>query len=293
MGGSNSSNKVGGLMINFQKPYYYTGNTVQGNVYINMLKNYKCVALELMIETIEYTRFPDTERVMNFDTHEDAHIHYKKHGANLHGNYESEHPHLHSHHHSKRAATHKIKVMREDSRTIFKAKSILGKFDFNTINKGQYIYPFSFVLPPQLPGSFEYYDNENMAYIKYLITARLISERSREHDKITETILIVRQSPHFFSYPTKLSDTKQITTWCCFNKGSSTLNVSYLKNHFSPDERVQVICDLDNSNCNINAKSIQLQLYQKLILKNSSGHVRFIERPISGVNYDGIYVIFY
>jgi len=172
---------------------------------------------------------------------------------------------------------------------LFKTTQFLYKFHNNVINQGQYVIPFSFMLPSHVPGSFEYYDNENIAYIKYILQLRALSSGKSEH--ITNSILlIVRQPPNFFQYPTKLSDTQTIRTWCCFNKGVSTLNVSYEKNYYCPDENVKMVCELNNSNCNLNGSSIILSLFQVITLKDKKNRTKILPRKVCESRYDGVYL---
>jgi len=159
----------------------------------------------------------------------------------------------------------------------------------NFLGFGQYAYPFSFVLPHCMPGSFEYYDDDVSAFIEYKVKARAISWVSKSHDLCNSNLLIVRQTPKEFQYPTNLSDTTHISTWCFFSNGASTLNISYPKNSFSPDESVQVVCNLNNTNCKLDAKCIKLQLFQQMTLKVRGALTKFLTRCISESRFDGTY----
>jgi hypothetical protein len=112
---------------------------------------------------------------------------------------------------------------------------------------------------------------------------------------VYSTILIVRQPQQFFSYPNNLTDTKNITAWCFFAKGSSTLNVSYPKNFYVPGENVQVICNLNNTHCELNATRFKLQLIQKIHLKVHDDIERnmYINRLVTESAIDGYYVNYY
>jgi len=156
------------------------------------------------------------------------------------------------------------------------------------VYSGQYVYPFSFMLPAHLPGSFEYYDQDNTAYIKYILEARALSSASVNHIK-NEILLIVRQSPQYFQYPTKLSDTKDISTWCCMSKGSSTLNISYEKNYYCPEEKVNVICELDNTRCTLKANCIKLALIQTITLQDKKNRTKYLSRKLAESRYTGVY----
>jgi hypothetical protein len=157
------------------------------------------------------------------------------------------------------------------------------------VYSGQYVYPFSFMLPPNLPGSFEYYDTENTAYIKYILEAKVISSNSNEHIK-NEILVIVRQPPQFFQYPTRLTDTKNISTWCCLGKGTSTLNISYEKNYYCPDEKVNVICELDNTRCQLDATCIKLGLIQTITIRDKKNRTKFLSRKVAENRYERRYV---
>jgi hypothetical protein len=257
--GSRHSSNYGGMIVNFEKPYYYPGELIRGNIFLNMISNLETKGLELTIEVIEHASFFENETHTN---------------TNSNNNNENNN-----------------RVLRTGNNILFKNTSIMYNWNNNLINIGQYAYPFQFPLPNNLPGSFEYYDGDCSAYIKYIVTAKALSF-SGNNDIYNSNILIVRQSPQFFSYPNNLSDTKNISTWCFFKKGLSTLNVSYPKNFFSPDESVQVICNLNNSRCTLNANCFKLQLIQRIHLKTIEGTQRnkYLSRIIAETRVEGIYV---
>jgi hypothetical protein len=265
MGSSHSSRRKGGIIMDFDKPFYYTGDEVNGTVYLNLIENFDTRGLEISLEALEYTSFWDR-------------------GGHEHCKY-SRDPNIHSNLHEHSRKSHKI--IREGRKILFKNSSIINT---TKIQKGQFIFPFKFQIPMNLPGSFEYYDKDNIGYIKYQISARLISMAEPENDIFNTNILLVRQAPQYFEYPAQLSNTKNIYSWCCLPKGNSTLTVSYAKNFFSPDETVQVICDLDNLRCDLNANSINLQLFQKITLKDNFLHTIFLTRKIAEQRYEGYYV---
>jgi hypothetical protein len=161
----------------------------------------------------------------------------------------------------------------------------------NVFGMGQYAYPFFFVLPPNLPGSFEFYDFETRCCVKYIVTAKALSWLENIRDISHKNLLIVRQPLKFFQYPTNLSDTKNITTWCCFSQGTATINVSYPKNFFCQNEAVQVLCELNNTRCKLNASCIKLQLIQQITLRFQYG-ARYFSRIVAQCRDEAQYVIF-
>ena len=95
------------------------------------------------------------------------------------------------------------------------------------------------------------------------------------------SILIVRQNQSFFNYSTNLTDTRNIISFCFFNKGTATLNVSYQKNFFGIDEVIETQCNIDNTRCNVDTTSVRLQLFQKITLKIKGTHNRYFNRLIT------------
>ena len=276
--GSNSSKVIeGGILIELEKPYYYPGEMVLGKMYLNFHQNFKSHGIELTLEVEEYASFREQKRRRNNNPN---------------------HNHNHNHNHDNKLQNQPLvpnqnttfySKLRYGKRVLFKSSQIIITFNNNFISSGQYVYPFSFMLPPNLPGSFEYYDLENAAYIKYLLEVKALSSHSSNHIK-NEMLIIVRQSPQFFQYPTRLSDTKNITTWCCFGKGSSTLNISYEKNYYCPEEKVNVICELDNTRCQLKATCIKLALMQTIVIKDKKNRSKFLTRKLAESRYDGHYV---
>jgi len=74
----------------------------------------------------------------------------------------------------------------------------------------------------------------------------------------------------------------------------STLNVSYrgqdgTKKIFYQGETVDMICELDNSRCTLNATCVKLQLYQRIILRDRFGKFKFLNRLVNERRENGIY----
>ena len=143
----------------------------------------------------------------------------------------------------------------------------------NLLSKGQYTFPFSFVIPQNLPGSFEYKDRNKNGVISHKITANVKDIISHS------TVFLVRSKLETLNYPLQLSDMKVLKKFCFFNKGISILNFIYDKNTYSLGENINGQCLINNTRCNINAKGLRLELYQKLCIR-SERKVSIVERKI-------------
>jgi hypothetical protein len=183
-------------------------------------------------------------------------------------------------------------VERKDKQTLFKNSCVIGTMINNIFNFGQYAYPFNFTLPNFLPGSFEYYSHDISSNIRYMVKAKALKWREDDHELESRNILVVRQLQQGFSYPSQVTNESKLTTCCFFKKGSSRLTVSFPKNHFSMDERLSVLCALDNRNSKLPSKNVKFQLIQTMILRSHKhgNHTKYFSRLIAESDNYGPYV---
>ena len=255
MGNNNHSHKNYGGIIQFGKSFYYPGELVNGTIYMNVVDAMNSNGVELEIKCTEAVKFTISRQVR----------------VNLpNGEYRND----------------TIKEEVKDKKKHFVNKCYLPMFQ-NNINAGQYGIPFSFLIPGFLPGSFEYYNTNESAYIKFEVKVKVHHINNEKKSKFS-TILFVRQNPSIFNYPQNLTDTKRITAYCFIDKGSATLNVSYQKNFFALDEILQTHCHLDNTRCKMNATAIRLQLYQRIKL-NGKEHDVEIHHGYVHDNHNKVY----
>lgn len=263
--GAVSSQKAGAMVIDFSNDHYYPGDEVQGNVYLNILQDIESYGLEIDLQIIE---------AVNFNRKD----------SNLSSNLTPE----------EKIILAQQEIQNESKATkviLYQNTWVLTKFSDNMLTAGQYIYPFTFTLPSDLPGSFEYYDETSSSFLKYLIHCRIISSNGRETEMNSANLIIVRQSADNFEYPNKKLKTKQVKSWCCINQGLSTLNVSLLKDHYHPDQELKANISLDNTQCNLDGNNIKLEFWQNIELKDRAGNKKNLKRKISEHNYQGKYVI--
>jgi sporulation-control protein spo0M len=246
MGVPNTKHAIGGMVINLEKPYYYPGEIVHGKIYCLFSQPYDCKSVEMEISAEEYTMFTEMKRREK----------------------------------AKETSINK----REGRNCIYKRVQTIMVSEKNIINQGHYVYPFTFMLPLNLPGSFESYSDEHSAYIKHIVEVRALPLDPNTQAITNSILFIVRQPPQFFQYPSKMTDSKCIKI-CCLNKGTSSVTVSLEKNYYTTDDKVNVICELDNTKCSLDIKSIKLELFQEIILKDKNERVQNISRKVSEYSF--------
>ena len=136
MGQSNTQSEYGGMYIQTDLPYCISGSTVTGKIYIQIYKQFPAERLILKIEGKEKWKWTETR------TRTVGHGEHKRH------------------------ETYEVKF--DESHIVFNFNQVIYYFNNGWIPPGQYVYPFSFVLPKECPASSYYTGtNKSVAFIRY------------------------------------------------------------------------------------------------------------------------------
>jgi len=131
---------------------------------------------------------------------------------------------------------------------------------------GQYVLPFAFMLPANIPGSFHQRGNRYLADITYHLEA-IMEPFDRKHTprlKYRQNFVVKEPISSALVHGATSEITTQVTSCCCQAKGSNVLKVQFEKNYYTPGEIAQVIMQLDNTNCKINNTALSFALKQNL-----------------------------
>jgi len=79
-------------------------------------------------------------------------------------------------------------------------------------------------------------------------------------------VLIIREPPVAFKVGDHQTETSQIKTCCCCDKGTSTMSSVFEKNVFLPNEVVRGQVKVDNSHCQIDCTSVVFAVEQRLAM---------------------------
>ncbi|CAG9323611.1 unnamed protein product [Blepharisma stoltei] len=170
-------------------------------------------------------------------------------------------------------ATHQAKnVIIEKALTVYIWSQCLGK-------KGQYVFPFTIILPNSMPGSFSYEASMIKASIKYYLTATLIS--TPEPYSLTQEIKLIQ--PHI-EHNSDLSVgcvSTAITGCCMLNYGVLFLRARFDKTSYATDDILGVIVDIDHAKCSINVGIIEVTLFRSMLLRSNDGSQKILKERIS------------
>lgn len=80
----------------------------------------------------------------------------------------------------------------------------------------------------------------------------------------------------------------RVKSFCCFNKGKSKISVCQSRDAYYLNESAGVEVLLDNSECEADAKTISVQLFQKIRMSVNTGYSHIEERVISERKFPGL-----
>lgn len=109
---------------------------------------------------------------------------------------------------------------------------------------GQYTFPFTLTLPPNLPGSHQR-DDDN--YVKYQVIAYLINYTDKTKPEFSQTTTIL-ENPKEFQGPYNFQQTKDPKCCgCCISYGRTVISVKAQKNYFIPGDTIKLAIEIDNN----------------------------------------------
>ncbi|VEN34674.1 unnamed protein product, partial [Callosobruchus maculatus] len=134
--------------------------------------------------------------------------------------------------------------------------NVVSCIDLYTFNVGRHEYSFSFVLPKELPGS---YQNE-YGYIRYYIKAEVYTSTESDcEDEREIDIMSPIELPSLPQDAVRLEDKEDITPHCCVNGGSVTMLLELKNKTFVQTQTSQMKVHTYNSS-DVKIESIKVKL---------------------------------
>ena len=158
---------------------------------------------------------------------------------------------------------------------------------------GNYVYPFEYQLPADLPGVIDIanYSGDSARHLKasirYKFKACLDVDGFLSRDLKGEIAPVVHAR---VAQPITASEdhTEQdVRFLCCFSKGRCQLAVCMDKNVYFPGEVAQIQCNIAN-NSDVDITRMTCRLYQELIVRAAGGRVRTVSKVLSERSFAGV-----
>jgi len=151
--------------------------------------------------------------------------------------------------------------------------------------KGQYVFPFNFLLPENIPGSFFQQGSKFLASIIYYLEASITPIRIMDPKIKYKHRFVVTQVPK--SITGEQDEIRTNMTSCCFPKGFNILSVRPEMNSYTAGDIAQIAITFDNTQCSLNNRRITATLYQNLTLnfqgKTFERRYEKVHRELEGV----------
>ncbi|OMJ68275.1 hypothetical protein SteCoe_34328 [Stentor coeruleus] len=242
-----ANNAHGGMAVQLENSSYQTGAEVVGMIHISLTASISPSTLYLCFVGKEKTKWVEARTVSH--TGPDGKI---------------QHTTEYDHHSGKHyVCKYSFPIMKWDG----------------GINQGNYSMPFSFRLPDNVPGSFNYEKDSNLASISYKIRMKLVGT-SNELVK-GKTLIHIRQNfDERFNQEISQNINAKLKTWCCVDQGTCKINVSYPQNSYNPSQIVQCHAQIDNSQSKLVVAGVVCNLFYSIRLKDHNGKTHFVKESI-------------
>ena len=79
-----------------------------------------------------------------------------------------------------------------------------------------------------------------------------------------------------------------LKTWCCIDQGLSKIKSYFEKQNYFPMEEARLMVEMDNTNCKLNIKKLDVELHSKIVLTSSGGHSKHFDNVINKLHVPGV-----
>src|SRR3990167_647586 len=233
----------GQIYIQLDKGSYSPGQQVNGTIFLNLMNNPPGARQVLLsLSGMEDTRLVERKERTEY---------YYVNGE-------------------RRSRTEVYYVTHTDQNSFFNHRFPVYTFSTPFIPMGQYSFPVSFILPSGLPSTFNYfYDNGggvNYAKVNYVMTAQINSSQVKANVLCTQN-LVINQEQVLSTGTQKRTNTLEVKSCCCINKGTTNMSTYFEKNDYVPGEIAYMICEVDNSLCAAPVIHIKGKFKQKITIQ--------------------------
>ena len=183
------------------------------------------------------------------------------------------------------------KVIHDDKNFFFNRKIPVYNFPGVFIPAGQYSFPFSFVLPPGLPSTFDYsyQEKEELCFGKVVYEVRSSLENSTTNSSAISHCLplFVNQQNQLANDSSRKELNQKITSCCCCAKGSTRIVTYFEKQEYVPGEVAFMITEADNTQSEAKITSISATFDQVITLQ-ARGYTKTISNTLNKMSEAGI-----
>eukprot|EP00300_Choanocystis_sp_HF-7_P002630 c11988_g1_i1.p1 GENE.c11988_g1_i1~~c11988_g1_i1.p1 ORF type:complete len:406 (+),score=88.38 c11988_g1_i1:28-1218(+) len=240
---SSSTPETNAVRVATEKGEYAGGDTVIGAIYLNVVTPFHSSGVALRVK--------GTERVSWFEER------VQRIGIGK----------------SQRKVRNRLRVSRKNE--ILKVEHIVHTFDNDQVPVGQYTFPFSFVLPTDLPSSFsdaislKDAEASRVFKVKGVVYAGVDFKYQLKYTQL----LTVNESYHQDVFSQSQHESRELKSCCCFSSGYIFFQFRLDKNCYIPGETAKIICEVKNDS-SVRLPRMELVIIREFALRGSGSTLR-------------------
>ncbi|CAD8048118.1 unnamed protein product [Paramecium sonneborni] len=256
--GNQQGKDYGGLLIRTDKPFYFAGEIITGNIYLDIFKaGYPGGVVLLKVTGKEKCNWTESQTITSTDSE---------------GKQESRTEY----------------VTYSGQTQFYQHRVAIWTFNTSSLPVGQYTFPFQFQLLSHLPGSYFEKESDYLAKISYRVKGEIESyNKSYKNIKHSQPLVVREPLKQNITSLTGQMEVN-VATWCCIAQGTSSIKCVFDKNHYLPGDTAYLLVDLDNSECKLDINRIDASLINYLTLRDKNGREKLITRTIVSQQIQGI-----
>ena len=152
-----------------------------------------------------------------------------------------------------------------------------------TLPVQEFKFPFIIKMPKDIIPSFEFPMPNRRGYIRYSIISEVISPYFK---CAYENFIIIKSRPCVLNSPLKISNTSNVHKWGIFDKGSTTLTVSYNTTNYKIGDQIFLTVNVNNTRGKLNVTTCKFSIIRKVTFNNKFDTVKYpIEKTIFEYKY--------
>ena len=148
----------------------------------------------------------------------------------------------------------------------------VASFD-GSIGQGQYIFPFGFLLPAAMSGSFNFDDR---CYIRYSLQAIMNHPTDEKESQVYEFFLNIMEPPRAPIAPiSKQATTEVKCCGCCKDYGSVSIDIQSDKNFAFSGDTINITGNIDNSQGSTEITEGLVTMEERRVVISQGGATRY------------------
>lgn len=251
----------GKIHVNTEKATYYPGEFVNGNVFVDLKEPVECDAVVVQCKGKEKVYWQETRTRTVQDGEGESH-------------------------------QESYEVHFDGKKEFFKVKIALSQGRAQ-VPAGQWIYPFQFQLPVDLPASFKFKDsvwsggenNKIKAKIEYSFKGTVDVKGTFAKDLKGKSEIALLSVPLNTIPIGKMTKTETVMLCCCIPRGDVELSVEADKGAYYCGETAQMHVQVDNRSSS-DIDKMKAKFYRILYLR-ADGHQRKFKHLMRELQYNG------